>query len=95
MAIDEATVARIARLARVLVPDAEREPLSRELSKILLWIEQLDEIDTDDAAAISSVADMPLRRRADEVTDRDCRDDLLGCAPETQSGFFTVPKVVE
>ena len=50
MSLDEATVARIARLARIDVPEAELEPLAGELSHILGWIEQLDEVDTDGRA---------------------------------------------
>ena len=95
MAIDEATVAKVARLARVRIPDGEGALLARELSEILVWIEQLGEVDTAAAAPMSSAADVPLRRRPDEVTDGNRREDMLGCAPETHAGFFTVPKVVE
>src|SRR5262252_6169394 len=46
MALDKATVARIATLARIKLPEAERDHLAAELSHILTWIEQLNEVDT-------------------------------------------------
>ena len=46
MSLDKATVRRIATLARLDVPDADLEPLAGELSAILGWIEQLQEVDT-------------------------------------------------
>jgi aspartyl-tRNA(Asn)/glutamyl-tRNA(Gln) amidotransferase subunit C len=95
MALDKATVARIATLARIEVPEAEQEHLAGELSKILHWIEQLNEIDTKGVEPMSSVAAMTLPMREDAVTDGNCRDKILANAPAAAHGFFTVPKVVE
>ncbi len=95
MALDKAAVAHIAVLARIRLDDAELEPLATELSHILLWVEQLAEVDTSDVAPMSSVAAMVLPMREDEVTDGDCRDAILGNAPRAEKGFFAVPKVVE
>jgi aspartyl-tRNA(Asn)/glutamyl-tRNA(Gln) amidotransferase subunit C len=95
MALDKATVARIATLARIKVPAAEQEHLAGELSTILTWIEQLGEVDTTGVEPMSSVAAMKLPMREDKVTDGDCRDKILANAPSAAHGFFTVPKVVE
>lgn len=95
MAIDKATVAKIAWLARVRVSDAEMTSLAGELSKILTFIEQLDEVDAAGVEPMTSVVQMGLRRRPDGVTDGDKRDDVLKNAPDAMAGFFTVPKVVE
>ena len=95
MALDKATVARIAALARIKVSDAEQEHLAGELSQILTWIEQLGEIDTGGVEPMSSVAAMTLPMRDDAVTDGDARDKILANAPAAAHGFFTVPKVVE
>jgi len=95
MSLDEATVARIARLARIAVPEAELQPLAGELSHILEWIEQLNEVDTADVAPMTSVVATKLRLRADEVTDGERPEDILQNAPERQDGYFVVPKVVE
>ncbi|MFQ5959388.1 MAG: Asp-tRNA(Asn)/Glu-tRNA(Gln) amidotransferase subunit GatC [Alphaproteobacteria bacterium] len=95
MSIDKATVARIARLARIHVPEEDRAHLARELSNILDWVEQLAEVDTEGVAPMTSVVEMTLPRRADEVTDGGCADDILANAPRREDGFFVVPKVVE
>ncbi|HZT89736.1 MAG TPA: Asp-tRNA(Asn)/Glu-tRNA(Gln) amidotransferase subunit GatC [Stellaceae bacterium] len=95
MALDKATVARIATLARIRLSDSELEPLAQELSHILTWVEQLSEVDTAGVAPMTSVAAMTLPMRRDEVTDGGCRDDILANAPRTARGFFAVPKVVE
>ncbi len=95
MSLDKATVRRIATLARIEVPDADLEPLAGELSHILGWIEQLSEVNTENVPPMSGGTDLKLPWRADAVTDGDQADKVLANAPDAQSGFFTVPKVVE
>ena len=95
MSLDEATVARIARLARIAVPDDELAPLAGELSHILEWIEQLNEVDTEGVAPMTSGVAMKLAWREDRVTDGGRPEDILANAPERQDGYFVVPKVVE
>ena len=95
MSLDKATVARIAHLARIHVPEEDLEPLSGELSTILDWVEQLNEVDTDGVAPMTSVVEMTARWRKDEVNDGDRADDALANAPDAEMGFYTVPKVVE
>jgi len=95
MALDKATVARIAALARIKVPDGEQENLARELSNIMDWIAQLNEVPTDGVEPMASVADMRLPLREDAVTDGNIRERILKNAPQQNRGFFVVPKVVE
>ena len=95
MALNKAEVAHIAALARIRLDNAELEPLAAELSQILTWVEQLGEIDTDGVPPMTSGAAMRLPMRDDAVTDGNCRDAVLGNAPQAARGFFTVPKVVE
>jgi aspartyl-tRNA(Asn)/glutamyl-tRNA(Gln) amidotransferase subunit C len=95
MALDKATVAHIAALARIRLSEAELAPLAEELSHILTWMEQLNEVDTSGVTPMASVAAARLPMREDIVTDGGCRDDILGNAPRTARGFFVVPKVVE
>ena len=93
--MDTETVKRIAHLARIDVADAELEPLAHELGAIIGWVEQLGEVDTSGVEPMTSVADLSLPRRPDEVTDGGLRDDVLANAPDHEKGFYTVPKVVE
>ena len=95
MSLDEATVARVARLARIKIDDGQCKALASELSNILGWIEQLNEVDTSDVAPMTSVGDLTLALRPDEVTDGNKALDVLANAPGDQDGHFMVPKVVE
>jgi aspartyl-tRNA(Asn)/glutamyl-tRNA(Gln) amidotransferase subunit C len=95
MSLDETTVARIARLSRIDVPEAELAPLAEELSHILGWIEQLDEVDTKDTPPMTGAVAMRLAFREDRVTDGGRPEDVLANAPERQDDYFVVPKVVE
>ena len=95
MSLDRKAVAHIATLARIRVPESDLEALAGELTTILDWVEQLKEVDTSQVEPMTSVVKVDLPRRADEVTDGNCRDKVLANAPEPAHGFFTVPKVVE
>jgi aspartyl-tRNA(Asn)/glutamyl-tRNA(Gln) amidotransferase subunit C len=95
MSIDRDTVARIAHLARIKVPDAELDGLADELNNILGWIEQLNEVDTDGVQPMTSVVDAVAPKRKDEVTDGGYPERVTANAPDHADGFYTVPKVVE
>lgn len=100
MAVDKATVAHIAALARIRLAEDELDPLARELSQILGWVEQLNELDTTDVAPMTSAFAAGLPMREDRVSDGDCREAILANAPRTapdggKPGFFAVPKVIE
>lgn len=95
MSLDKATVSRIARLARIRVPDEDLEQMVGELTNILSWVEQLNEVDTSDVPPMTSVVEMKLPERKDVVDDGGYRKRILGNAPRSEDGFFTVPKVVE
>ena len=95
MAIDAATVKKVASLARIREPDDRLEDLAAELSGILQWIEQLAEVDTDGIEPMTSVVAQALPWREDVVTDGGAADKILANAPHSARGFFIVPKVVE
>jgi aspartyl-tRNA(Asn)/glutamyl-tRNA(Gln) amidotransferase subunit C len=95
MALDKVTVKHIATLARIRLADAELEPLSGELSHILDWVEQLNEVDTAGVPPMASAATATLPMRDDAVTDGGCPDAILRNASQAARGFFSVPKVIE
>jgi aspartyl-tRNA(Asn)/glutamyl-tRNA(Gln) amidotransferase subunit C len=95
MSVDKSTVSRVARLARIHIDEDRLEPLAEELSHILSWIEQLNEVNTDNVEPLASVTGHALPLRDDTVTDGDNADQVTANAPESTSGFFVVPKVVE
>ena len=95
MAIDAATVRKVAHLARIRVEEEKLEPLAAELSGILAWIEQLNQVDTDGVQPMASTEAVPLPQRDDLVTDGGDPAVVLANAPKADRNFFVVPKVVE
>ncbi len=95
MQVDEATVRRIARLARIKISDAEAKGLETELSGILDWVKQLDEVDTANVEPMTRVVAHTLKMRDDVVTDGEIADQVTANAPLAEDNFFVVPKVVE
>jgi aspartyl-tRNA(Asn)/glutamyl-tRNA(Gln) amidotransferase subunit C len=95
MQVDEATVRRIARLARIRITDDEAKGLQAELSGILDWVQQLDEVDTSAVEPMTRVVPIELKQRRDEVTDGEIVDAIVRNAPVADDDFFVVPKVVE
>ena len=95
MSVDKDTVKKIARLARLDVPEERQEQIAGELQAILSWIEELSEVDTANIEPLASVTGHSLPLRVDKVTDGNKVEDILANAPEQASGFFVVPKVVE
>ncbi|MGY9055804.1 MAG: Asp-tRNA(Asn)/Glu-tRNA(Gln) amidotransferase subunit GatC [Alphaproteobacteria bacterium] len=95
MALDQATVARIANLARIKVSEDELQAWATDLSAIISFVEQLDEVDTDGIEPMTGVGDFSLPLRQDVVTDGGYADTITGNAPEGTDNFFAVPKVVE
>ena len=95
MSIDIETAARVAKLARIKVEDDDLPALAGEFNAILGFIEQLQELDVDNVAPMTSVTPMRLKRRPDAVTDGHQQAKVLANAPDAREGFFAVPKVVE
>ncbi len=95
MSIDTKTAARVAKLARIKVEEADLPALAGEFNTILGFIEQLNEVDVEGVEPMTSVTPQRLKRRVDEVTDGDQQSKVLSNAPDTREGFFAVPKVVE
>jgi aspartyl-tRNA(Asn)/glutamyl-tRNA(Gln) amidotransferase subunit C len=95
MSIDQNTVRRIAKLARIKVTDEEAPKLETELNGILGWIEQLNEVDVSGVEPMTSVVAMKMKWREDKVTDGGIPGDVTGNAPLSEDNFFVVPKVVE
>ena len=95
MSIDTETARKVAKLARIRVADADLPKLAGELSGILGFMEQLNEVDVTGIEPMVSITPMRLPRRADVVTDGNIQAQILKNAPDAREGFFAVPKVVE
>ncbi|MGO4704309.1 Asp-tRNA(Asn)/Glu-tRNA(Gln) amidotransferase subunit GatC [Microvirga sp. 2MCAF38] len=95
MSVDQNTVRRIARLARIAVTEEDVPHLQGELNAILSFVEQLGEVNVDGVEPMTSVTPMAMKKRQDGVTDGGIADDIVRNAPVTEDHFFVVPKVVE
>ena len=95
MAIDTETVKRVAFLSRLKIDDAKIEATKKEFNKILSWIEELNEVNTDNVEPLISVNDTTLRLRDDKITDGNYQEAVLKNAPDKEYDYFAVPKVVE
>lgn len=95
MSLDKATVASIAHLARIRLPEDRLEPMVAELNHILGWVEQLDAVDTSGVEPLASVTGGALPMRDDVVTDGGYPERVTANAPDPADAFYAVPKVVE
>jgi aspartyl-tRNA(Asn)/glutamyl-tRNA(Gln) amidotransferase subunit C len=95
MSVDQDTVRRIAKLARIALDEERVEPMMNELNGILAWVEQLKEVDVANVPPMTSVAEQRLKMRADVVTEGGNAEALMTNAPQSEDRFYVVPKVVE
>jgi aspartyl-tRNA(Asn)/glutamyl-tRNA(Gln) amidotransferase subunit C len=95
LSVDSDTVRRIAHLARIRLEDDRIEPMREELNTILAFVEQLEEVDTQNVEPMTSVVATKMRLRPDVVTDGGISEDVIANAPASEDGFFMVPRVVE
>ncbi|KAB2845951.1 MAG: Asp-tRNA(Asn)/Glu-tRNA(Gln) amidotransferase subunit GatC [Hyphomicrobiaceae bacterium] len=95
MKVDQATVRRVARLARIKITDEEAARLEGELNGILAWVEQLNEVKTEGVEPMTRVVPVKMKMRKDIISDGDIPDDVVRNAPQSEDHYFVVPKVVE
>ena len=95
MAIDLKTVKHISKLARISVNDEKAKKLEKDLNLIFKWIEQLNELNTDNVEPLTSIAETTLRLRKDKILSENIRDEILKNSPKDNKDYFVVPKVVE
>lgn len=96
--LDDATVRRVAALARIRLDESDLPRVRGELSAILDWIEQLQAVDTDGVEPMAGGAPegpQPMPMRADVVTEGGITEQILANAPDREGDYFAVPKVVE
>ena len=95
MSVDKDTVRRVAKLARLAVPESRLEPMTAELNGIFQWVEMLGEVNVEGVPPMTSVVAQRLKWREDRISDGGQADDLMANAQEGEAHFFVVPKVVE
>jgi aspartyl-tRNA(Asn)/glutamyl-tRNA(Gln) amidotransferase subunit C len=95
MSIDKDKIKHISKLSRISLDEKKIDGLTKDLSSIFKFIEQLNELNTDKIEPLSSILNEPLRSRKDEVNDGEIREKILENSPQKNEEFFVVPKVIE
>lgn len=95
MALSREDVRHVATLARLDFSEEEEEQMAEEMSRILDYVEKLDELDTAGVSPMSHVLDVTNVFRDDEVKSRIDQEQALEPAPETDGDYFQVPPVIE
>ena len=95
MAMDNQTVQQIAFLSRLKIEESKLDETKDEFDKILRWVEQLEQVDTENVEQLVSVNEENLVCREDVVKDGNIKDEVLKNAPMSEFGYFAVPKVME
>ena len=95
MSVDAATVKRVAHLARIALPAEDVATMQGEINAMLVFVQQLDDVDVDGIEPMTSVMPMVMKKRADVVNDGEITDQIIRNAPQSEDDYFMVPKVVE
>ncbi|MBC6365304.1 Asp-tRNA(Asn)/Glu-tRNA(Gln) amidotransferase subunit GatC [Algoriphagus sp. AK58] len=95
MKIDKESIKKIAHLARLEFDESSAEKISKDMSLILDWVEQLNEVDTTGVEPLTTMSSEINVMREDKVGNHMSHEDALKNAPKSDSDYFRVPKVLE
>jgi aspartyl-tRNA(Asn)/glutamyl-tRNA(Gln) amidotransferase subunit C len=95
MKIDQESIKKIAHLARLEFDEKSAEKMSRDMSQILDWVEQLNEVDTTGVEPLTTMSSEVNIMRDDKVGSHLSHEEALKNAPKSDSDYFRVPKVLE
>ena len=95
MSIDNQTVRKVSKLAKIKINEKEETKFIEELNNILGWVDELKKVDTEKIEPMLSVFNESMVMRKDEVSSKISDELVLKNAPESKSGFFVVPKVID
>lgn len=95
MKIDKDSIKKIAHLARLEFDESSAAKMSKDMSQILDWVEQLNEIDTENVEPLTTMSIEVNVMREDKVSNQLSHREGLKNAPKSDSDYFRVPKVLE
>jgi len=95
MSLEPEIISGIAQLARLHLSGDDAQRYARELSGILAFIEQMNEVDTAGVVPMAHPLDLTQPVRADAVTESDRREEFQANAPAVRDGLYIVPKVID
>ncbi len=95
MSVTKEDVQYMAHLARLELKDDQAEGLKEDMNKILGYMEKLDQLDTSNVKPLEHVTEQPSTLRKDEAKEPLSHKDALKNAPDADSDYFRVPRVIE
>ena len=95
MSLSNADVRKVARLAQLAMSETEIESARAQLSGIFNLIAEMQAVDTTGIEPMSHAQDVSQRLREDKVTETNQREAFQAIAPQTESGLYLVPQVIE
>ena len=93
-AVDAKTVERLATLAKLEFNDAEKEEITADMNKMLAFVKQLEEVNTEGVEPLIYMMEEEAVLREDKVIETISQQDALKNAPDKDSDFIKVPKVL-
>ncbi len=87
-------VRKVAKLARLELPDEEIDVYADQLKKILGYVEQLEKVNTKDISPTTRAVEVVNVLREDTIESTNIRNQLLDLAPSREGNFFKVPKIL-
>ena len=94
MSIDKDKIKHVSKLARISIDERKIDSLTKDLSSIFKFIEQLNELNTDKVKPLSSILNQPLRSRKDEINDGKIREKILKNSPKKMKNFLLYQKLL-
>lgn len=93
--IEKKDVRKVARLARIQIEEKKLKSLSDELSNIIKFVDQLDEVEIQNVEPLQNINFKKTTMRKDIITEGNDVKKIISNAPSSSEGFFSVPKVIE
>lgn len=94
MKITKETVDQVATLAKLSFTDSEKERIQEDLSKIIDFMEKINEVDTEGVEPLTHINESINVLREDEAIETITQEEALKNAPQKDSDYFKIPKVL-
>lgn len=93
--IDKETIKNLAKLARIEISPEREEQLAGDVAKILDYVEELKNVNTDGLPEIAQVTGLKNALRGDEPNINPLPKELIDCAPASENGYVKVKAIFE
>jgi aspartyl-tRNA(Asn)/glutamyl-tRNA(Gln) amidotransferase subunit C len=95
MKLSKEEIEKLAHLARLEFADNELEQMKADLEKILAFVGRIDALNLEDVEPLIYMTKEVDKLRADEAVLELTKEDALKNAPDRDSDYFRVPKVLK